>query len=225
MTHESPEMLAARLLDACLPNLAFDGFNSRTIAQAARALDLDETAVAVALPRGGIDLACLYAARLDQQLTTALGPMDLPSMKIRLRIATALKTRLQLIGPSREIHRRLIQCFASPSHASDGLKCLYNSADAIWLAAGDTATDFNFHTKRIILSGVLSATDLFWLQDDSADYVATQEFIDRRINDVMQIEKVKAQVRQLGDKMPDLTAALAKLRYGFSFSSGRASRR
>jgi ubiquinone biosynthesis protein COQ9 len=35
---------------------------------------------------------------------------------------------------------------------------------------------------------------LFWLGDDSTDNQATWDFLDRRIDNVMQIEKVKAQV-------------------------------
>ena len=52
----------------------------------------------------------------------------------------------------------------------------------------------NWYTKRATLSGVYSSTLLFWLGDDSPDHEKTWEFLDRRIGNVMQFEKLKAQV-------------------------------
>ena len=37
---------------------------------------------------------------------------------------------------------------------------------------------------------------LYWLGDDSADYAETMNFIDRRIDDVMKFEKLKAGLRK-----------------------------
>ena len=60
---------------------------------------------------------------------------------------------------------------------------------------GDASTDFNFYSKRAILSGVLSATFARWLGDDSDDEAATKAFLAARIDNVMQFEKLKARVR------------------------------
>ena len=54
----------------------------------------------------------------------------------------------------------------------------------------------NWYTKRATLSGVYASTVLFWLGDDSLEHEATWAFLDRRIDDVMAIEKIKAQVRE-----------------------------
>ena len=59
--------------------------------------------------------------------------------------------------------------------------------------------------KRATLGGVYSSTVLYWLGDDSPDAMATWAFLDRRIDDVMQIEKVKARVR----KSPTLSRLMA----------------
>ena len=62
----------------------------------------------------------------------------------------------------------------------------------MWYAAGDTSTDFNFYTKRATLAGVYSSTLLYWLNDRSPGGEATWGFLDRRIDDVMKIEKLKS---------------------------------
>ena len=66
----------------------------------------------------------------------------------------------------------------------------------MWRAAGDTAADFNFYTKRLLLSGVYTATLMFWINDESDDCEATWAFLDRRIGNVMEIEKAKARAKR-----------------------------
>ena len=90
--------------------------------------------------------------------------------------------------------RRGTPLFALPHHAAYGAKLIWGTADAIWTELGDTSEDVNWYTKRGILSGVYSSVVLFWLGDDSTNNQATWDFLDRRIDNVMQIEKVKAQV-------------------------------
>jgi ubiquinone biosynthesis protein COQ9 len=74
---------------------------------------------------------------------------------------------------------------------------------AIWYAAGDTATDFNYYTKRALLAGVYSATVLYWLDDKSEDFAKTWTFLDRRIADVMRVPQVLGALRErLGGILP-----------------------
>ncbi len=209
----SMEDIRETILTVAMADLAFDGFSHKTLSAATRRAGLDGDLVAMAFPRGPLDLAVHYTNRLDQRLLSALELLDLPAMKIRQRIATALNARLDLIAGEREVYRQLIQFFALPGHLVAASKSLYRTVDVIWLAAGDTATDYNFYTKRLILGGVLSATTLFWLQDDSEGFQQTRDFIDRRINDVMQIEKAKAKAASYLTKLPDLAGSFARWRY------------
>ena len=80
--------------------------------------------------------------------------------------------------------------------AAEGARAIWNTCDQIWTALGDSSDDVNWYTKRATLAGVYSATVLFWLGDDSPDHQNTWAFLDRRIDDVMQIEKVKGQMRK-----------------------------
>ncbi len=49
----------------------------------------------------------------------------------------------------------------------------WRSADLMWRLAGDTATDYNHYTKRLILSGVYGSTLLVWLDDQSEGWMET----------------------------------------------------
>jgi ubiquinone biosynthesis protein COQ9 len=83
-----------------------------------------------------------------------------------------------------------------PLYCTHALRSLYETVDAIWYAIGDTSSDFNFYTKRLTLAGVFSATLIFWLDDKSPGHEQTWLFLQRRIEDVMTFEKLKAKVRQ-----------------------------
>ena len=184
-----------KLLDAALPHVPFDGWTEATFAAAIEDAGIDAAVARALCPRGAVDLAVAYHKRGDALMLDWLKTADLTEMKFRDRITAALRKRLELVE-DRELVRRGTTLFALPQHAPDGAKLIWGTADAIWTALGDTSDDVNWYTKRATLSGVYSATVLYWLGDNSADQVATWAFLDRRINDVMQIEKLKAQVRE-----------------------------
>src|SRR5665213_3392391 len=77
--------------------------------------------------------------------------------------------------------------FEGWSHAALGMRLVYETVDGVWYAAGDTAADFSFYTKRATLAGVYGAAVLFWLEDRSEGFADTQDFIDRRLVDVARL--------------------------------------
>jgi len=116
-------------------------------------------------------------------------------MKIRERVAFGVRRRLELVADEREAVRRGVALLALPVYAAEGARAVWHTADVIWTALGDTSTDYNWYSKRAILSGVYSSTVLYWLGDESEGFSDTWAFLDRRIEDVMRIEKVKAKMR------------------------------
>src|SRR5471032_1052402 len=134
-----------------------------------------------------------------------LGAADLKAMKIRERIAAAVRTRLAVLKPQKEAARRAGALLSLPMHAALGARLLYRTVDAMWRAAGDASTDFNFYTKRGILAGVYTSTLMRWFTDASADESETDKFLRDRIENVMTFEKFKAQVKQGLDRLPPLS--------------------
>jgi ubiquinone biosynthesis protein COQ9 len=83
----------------------------------------------------------------------------------------------------------------------------------MWRIAGDKATDFNHYSKRAILIGVYGSTTLVYLDDRSTELAETRAFLDRRIDDVMRFEKLKAGWRGNRDRLPSISRFLGRLRY------------
>lgn len=183
-----------QLLDAALMHVPFDGWSDTTFQAAIADTGIDSTVANAVCPRGSVDLAVAYHKRGDALMIDRMTSEDLTEMKYRDKIAAMVRFRLEVVT-DKEVVRRGTTLFALPQHAGDGAKLVWGTCDAIWDALGDTSDDVNWYTKRATLSAVYSSTVLYWLGDTSDGHQATWEFLDRRIDNVMQIEKVKAQVR------------------------------
>ncbi len=181
------ESTRRRLLDATLNHVPFDGWTMTALQRAAADLGLDAATAVNAFPGGAAELIAFHSAEADRQMLDALQPLDLPGMRVRDRIAAAVRLRLEQNTAHREAIRRALAFLALPQNGPLGLKCLYRTVDAMWYAAGDTSTDYNFYTKRLLLSGVYSSTLLFWLNDESEDFAETWAFLSRRIDEVLKI--------------------------------------
>ena len=175
------------LLDAALRHVPFDGWTWVAIDAAARDLGMDPPEARRLYPGGPAELIRAFSGEADRRMLVELERMDLASMKVRDKVTMGVRLRLEAVAAHREAVRRALTVFAMPQNAADGLRCLYRTVDAIWYAAGDTATDYNFYTKRALLCGVYSSTLLYWLNDKSADSAATWAFLDRRIAEVLKI--------------------------------------
>ena len=193
-----------KLLEAAEMHVPFDGWGDETFAAACRDADIDESFARLFLPQGGRDLAVEAHKKGDRDMVAALADMDLSALRFRDKIATAVILRLQCAGDKESV-RRATTLFALPQNAALGAKLIWGTCDAIWSALGDPSRDYNWYSKRATLSGVYGSTVLYWLGDTSDGDSATQEFLDRRIDNVMQFEKVKGQIR----KSPSLMKLLS----------------
>jgi ubiquinone biosynthesis protein COQ9 len=191
----SYETAKTQLLDAALIHVPFDGWSEATFKAAVNDTGLSPTVARAVCPRGALDLAVAFHKRGDAAMVAAVKTADFSEMKFRDKVAAAVRFRLEAVT-DKEAVRRGATLFALPMHAAEGAKLIWGTADDIWDVLGDTSDDINWYTKRATLSGVYSATVLYWLGDDSPDHMATWAFLDRRIDEVMQIEKIKARLRQ-----------------------------
>lgn len=189
------EEVRAKVLEAALPEVVFDGWSDRTLAEAVRETGVDPGLARLAFPRGGVDLALAFHYANDAKLAEEMARTDLSGLRYSERVARAIEMRLEYAADHREAVRRAAALFALPNHAADGARAIWHTADTIWNALGDSSDDMNWYTKRATLSGVYSACVLYWLGDESPDMVDTRAFIQRRIENVMQFEKMKSAVK------------------------------
>jgi ubiquinone biosynthesis protein COQ9 len=197
-----PRDIRDDLIDAALPHVPFDGWSKAALRQAATDIGMDPADADALFPGAARDMIAWHSQMADRRMMEALAAMDLESLKIRERIATAVMTRLEMNAEHREAIRRALTILAMPRNASLPLKLLYHTVDDMWFAAGDRSTDWNFYSKRLLLSGVYSSTLLAWLEDGSEDFADTRAFLDRRIQNVMQVPKIQNRLKQVANLLP-----------------------
>jgi ubiquinone biosynthesis protein COQ9 len=214
---EPREMTLDELRAALAPRLpahaAFDGWSNEALAMAAQELGVPAGRARLAFPGGAAEMIDAWFDSIDVAMALAFPPERIAAIKVRERIRSLILFRLELILPHREALRRAFAVLAMPQNLAAGLRLGWRSADRIWRVAGDSATDFNHYSKRATLAGVYGSTSLVFLDDKSDDLAETRAFLDRRIDDVMKIEKVKASWRRSRERVPSLSRFLGRLRY------------
>ncbi len=192
---------------------AFDGWNEKAVAAAAEQTGVDAEMARLAFNEGPVDMIDAWFQSIDNDMAMKFSEEELGAMKIRERITALVAARLEILEMDREGLRRALAILAAPPNIRKAAKLGWRAADKMWRLAGDTATDYNHYTKRTLLSAVYGSTISVFLDDESDDYSETLAFLDRRIENVMQFEKVKAKItRPTGDRF-SMARFIGRLRY------------
>ena len=181
--------LREKLLCATVRHVPFDGWSERALKAGAADIGVAAETAHILFPNGGVELIKLHSELADKEMERRLSEAGLGETRVRNRVSHALKTRLEIASDERELVRQALVLLALPRNAGLGARILYCTVDAIWRAAGDESSDWNFYTKRALLSGVYTTAVLYWLQDASPEFEDTKAFVDRRILDVMRLKK------------------------------------
>ncbi len=210
MTLDELRLALAPLVPA---NAVFDGWSDKALAMAAAELGIPAGRAKLCFPGGTPDMIAAWFDSIDRDMAAAFPLERIEAMKIRERIRALVMFRIEAAEPNKEALRRAIAILAQPQNLPLASKLGWRAADRMWRIAGDTATDFNHYSKRAILMGVYGSTSLVFLDDESEGLAETRGFLERRIDDVMRIEKMKASWRGSSERMPSLSRFLGRLRY------------
>jgi ubiquinone biosynthesis protein COQ9 len=192
-----------RLIEAMLPEVAFDGWSHAVLRTAARQIEMPAEEALALFPRGAPDLVAGFSRWADHRMLDGYESAPPEGEGTSGRVKRALGLRFEVVAPWREAVRRALSVLAMPPHTALGARLLYETVDGIWYAVGDTATDFSFYTKRATLAGVYSAALMYWLEDRSDDFAETRAFIDRRLADVAMIGKARARLETALARLPN----------------------
>lgn len=204
--------IRAHLAPTIAANAAFDGWTEAAVTSAAEAAGINADVAALAFTGGATDMIDAWFAHIDAAMLDRVGE-KLPSMKVREKIAALVEARLDLLASDREGLRRALAILAMPQNAATGAKLGWRAADAMWRAAGDTATDYNHYTKRMMLGGIYAATIAVFLDDESEGQADTRAFLARRIDGIMRFEKAKASLLKRSEHRLSLSRFIGRLRY------------
>ncbi|PZQ43348.1 MAG: COQ9 family protein [Micavibrio aeruginosavorus] len=192
---KSNQVAKDAILEAALPSVPFDGWTMKTLEDAALTAGYPASMVPSVFPAGVKDALIHFSDWADRRMMDVLQTGSIP-LRVRDRIALAVRTRFESLAPFREAERLAIAFWVRPFRKWEGARLVWKTADVIWKWAGDTATDYNRYTKRGLLSGVLTATALVWLSDTSKGSQDSWAFLERRIENIMDVGKIVAKVKK-----------------------------
>lgn len=194
ITPHNEASLKATFLEHMLHNVPFDGWTLDCFYHTAKQLNLPKPAARELFRNTLADIVDYFMRSIDAEMATRLKEQNIASLRIRDRIKTAVQTRLAILTPYRPHIERLVSYYSL--HPCQATQSLYQTTDTIWHLAGDTTTDYNHYSKRILLGMVYSSTLLYWLKDNSTNYEDSWHFLDRRIENVLNIGKIKQALKQ-----------------------------
>lgn len=179
-----------KILLKALEDVPFDGWQWPVIQAAAEKAGYGRDMADAVFPEKLSGVLCHFADWADRQMLEQLESLDSSKMRIRDRVRTGVEKRIEILGPHKESVKAALAYWIRPFRKIDAGKMLWRTADRIWVWAGDESKDYSHYTKRALLSGVISTTMLAWINDNSDNSQETLDFLDRRIDNVLNIGKL-----------------------------------
>ncbi|XP_060932090.1 ubiquinone biosynthesis protein COQ9, mitochondrial [Limanda limanda] len=203
--YETEDQLQARILTAALEFVPLHGWSMEAIASGAETLGLSSASTGM-FHNGSGDLVLHFIAQCNSQLTEILAEQHkqvqlghAEAKKTADFLRDAVETRLRMHIPYIETWPQAMSILLLPHNIPDSLKHLSTLVDDIWYYAGDRSTDMNWYTKRAALTGIYNTTELVMVQDSSQDFQETWNFLDNRIQDVVNMASTAKQVQSTGE--------------------------
>ena len=184
-----------KFIDIALKHVPFEGWNEQVFEKTCLEANISIIQGKLLFPRSSTDLMLSFLKRDDEELSNLIKKSDNVNQKYRNRISNAIFDRINLAQQNREAYRKALSLLALPHMAPDNAAMMWNLSDTIWIALNDSSTDINWYTKRITLGFVYSTSLIYWLGDESHELKKTKDFLERRIEDVMEFEMVKGKFR------------------------------
>jgi ubiquinone biosynthesis protein COQ9 len=190
---QSPERDAA--ICALLPIADACGWTDEALARAVAATGLDPALAPSLFPRGVPGAIEAWSDLADREMeAAAAADPALADLRTGGRIRRLVALRLSAVAPHKPALRRALALLALPWNAPVSIRCTARTVDSMWHAAGDRSADIAWYTKRASLAAVYAATLAFWLRDDRPETADALAFLDRRLQGLARIGRLRRKV-------------------------------
>jgi ubiquinone biosynthesis protein COQ9 len=194
-----PERSAERdaAIEALLPRVPAQGWTMAALRGALGDLGADPEDAELLFPGGAADLIEAFIDLSDRRMEQEAAATELAALHPPDRVRALIALRLQRNRPHKDAVRRALAVLALPGNVALAARSIGRTIDAMWHATGDRTADFSWYTKRATLAGVYAATLLYWLRDDSEDDAATLAFLDRRLQGVGRVHRLRRRAEDM----------------------------
>jgi len=178
------------------------GLNKNSLENISKRYGLNINEIELLFPEGNIDLIKFTFEQLNKELEEYCKKIDLIRLPVHKRIKKVLLSKISLMNKNKLFYRSIFLNLLIPKKNFSLSNQLYNSVDQIWFIAGDSSTDFNFYTKRLILSGIYSRVILFFFNNNNQEEL--ENILDESLKRVSKIPEIKSKLKIFKDYLPKI---------------------
>ncbi|MBL6675336.1 MAG: COQ9 family protein [Alphaproteobacteria bacterium] len=178
------------------------GLNKNSLENISKRYGLNINEIELLFPEGNIDLIKFTLEQLNKELEEYCKKIDLIRLPVHKRIKKVLLSKISLMNKNKLFYRSIFLNLLIPKKNFSLSNQLYNSVDQIWFIAGDSSTDFNFYTKRLILSGIYSRVMLFFFNNNNQEEL--ENILDESLKRVSKIPEIKSKLKIFKDYLPKI---------------------
>ena len=165
----------------------------------------------ILFPDGYKEMLKLSLDYLNYELENICSQYDFIRIPIHKRIKKIIITKINLMNKHKNFYKRTFYFLLIPMNYKLLTAYLYKTVNLMWYIAGDNSTDFNFYTKRMILSGVYSSVILHFISNDNL--LETEKKLDGNLLKVSKIPVIKEKIQLYKKRLPSFLRLLK--RYSF----------
>tara|TARA_Y100000389_G_scaffold9720_1_gene9087 strand:- start:18588 stop:19286 length:699 start_codon:yes stop_codon:yes gene_type:complete len=145
---------------------------------------------------GLLDLFIFANDILNKDVIKEIKMIDISNLGVSTKIRKLMEIRLGLISKNYDSFRQIIFYLKNnPKTITFSVKTSYEFSDLVWYEIGDKSTDYNFYTKRILLSKIYLRTLLYFSKNNSID--KSLLYFDSQIKNIMKFAKVKSNISNI----------------------------
>jgi len=186
-----------------------EGFNTKTFNIISKHSELDENETHLLFPKGYNDLIKFSLDQLNQDLENYCKNLELVRLPLHKRIRKILLSKILLMNKQKQFYKKIYLSLLLPKKNLSVPKQIYKSIDQIWYIAGDTSTNFNFYTKRLILAGIYSRVILYFFNND--DQNALENILDSNLRRVSKIPELKSKINIIKNNLPGIAKIIRNI--------------
>jgi len=177
-----------------------NGFTQNSLENISKKYGLDINETELLFPEGNNDLIKFALEQLNSELEEYCRKIDLIRLPTHKRIKKVLLSKVALMNKNKLFYRSIFLNLLIPKKNFSLSSQLYNSVDQIWFIAGDSSTDFNFYTKRLILSIIYSRVMLFFFNNNNQEEL--ENILDKSLQRVAKIPEIKSKLKIFKEYFP-----------------------
>lgn len=194
--HQAPppfNSTESAILSAALAHVPVHGFTTTALSQGAR--DAGYLDISINLfPTGAFSIVNYHL--VTQRLALAKQASSLqPQPDITTNIRGLAIRRLHANEPIIHRWQEALALLSTARHLPSSLRELALLSDELLFLAGSTTVTSAWYTKRAALAAIYAGAELFMTQDKSKDFIETEDFLTRRLEEG---EKVRGGLDMVG---------------------------